>query len=524
MSKSIFCDWNIVLTVKKNQQSQSKIPKPKSSPSSKASKDGKAQPNTKVRKLRKRIKKSKQNLKDNSPTKKGVRSYSSDRQKVKKRKKLAASMFAVTILLSSAGLVMAICWISIMFIFNPLSVIWLNPFLPEWAKITLNSEDKPHTVEQIQTEIKKQQRIYGKVLPLDSNTKESFLLPIYRDRNNCNSDCKYIVELRTYQLATDFEWQSRSEKFYHLTNQFAVTGPEEFEIIAPLVDAGAEDTPGSSINLPVNEIKRFGDAPSPGIWYYLRGQRSSGSNLTAYGYILHYNPEKRDLQRMISWTSPTGDLPQWQQITGDDEKELVIRQTVGLEPRLRIYQIDKGEFVVNPVKLSEITLKPPALENKGYKDALFIAKNGLWTPSYKWLQFIKKQKEKISPAAQAQIDLIREHSQLTKKLADTSWASPSQEVLADLIDGRWGQALKVYEASPENPAEIKNLLKSDTGRIESRIDAALKVNPNRSEVQAWKALIIAAQQGTNQGYYWLKTQSNISSKSQTYIKKLLAQI
>ena len=69
-----------------------------------------------------------------------------------------------------------------------------------------------------------------------------------------------------------------------------------------------------------------------------------------------------------------------------------------------------------------------------------------------------------------------------------------------------------------------NLLKSDTGRIESRINAALEINPNRSEVQAWKALIIAAKQGTNKGYYWLKTQSKISQKSQSYIQKLLAKI
>ena len=511
--------------MEKNQQSQSKTRNPKSSPSSKPLRDGKAQPNSKVRKLRKRIKKSKQNLKNKSAPTEGIRSYSSDRPLVKKRKSLAASMFAMAILLSSAGFVVALSWISILFIFNPLFVTWLNPVLPKWAKITSNSEDKPHTVEQIQAEIQKQNRIAGEILPLESETNESFLLPIYRDRNNCNSDCKYIVELRTYQLATDFEWQSRSEKYYHLTNQFPVTGPEEFEVIAPLVDAGIEENAGSSIALAVNEIGRFEkDAPLPGIWYYLRGQRSSGSNLTAYGYILHYNPEKRNLKTMISWTSPTGDLPQWQQITGSDEKELVVRQTVGLEPSLRIYQIDESEFVVNPVKLSEITLKTPALEDAGYKDALLIAKSGLWTPSYKWLQFIKKQKGEISPAAQAQIDFISEHSQLTKKLADTSWASPSQEVLADLIDGRWGEALKVFEASPENPAEIRDLLKSDTGRIESRIDAALKVNPNRSEVQAWKALVIASQQGTNEGYYWLKTQSNISGKSQTYIKKLLALI
>ena len=532
LETSIFYDPNLVLTVEKNQQSKSKTRNPKSSLSSKPLKNGKAQPNTKVRKLRKRIKKSKQNLKNKTTSNKEIHSRSSPRKKIKKRKSLAASIFVVVTLFSSASIVIALSWISILFIFNPLSVSWLNPALPEWAKIGSNSKDKPHTVEQIQAEIKKQKRISGKIIALETDIDESFLIPIFRQRSNCHSDCKYIVELRTYQLATDFEWGSaslggsRPQKHYYLTNQFPVTGPEEFEVIAPLVDASIEDTPGSSIPLPVTEIKRFGkDAPEPGVWYYLQGNRSSGSNLTAYGHILHYNPKRRDLQRMISWTSPSGDLPQWEQITGSDEKELVIRQTVGLEPRLRIYQIKPSEFVINPIKLSEITLKPPALKDGSYKDALLIARNGLWTPSEKWLQFIKKQqKGKISSEAQAQIDLVREHSQLTKKLADRSWASPSQQVLAYLIDGRWGEALKVFEASPQNPEEIRNLLKSDTGRIKSRINAALEVNSSRSEVQAWKALVIASQEGTNQGYYWLKTQSNISKNSQTYIKKLLAQI
>ncbi len=498
----------------------------KTSPSSKPLKENQAQPNTKIRKLRKRIKKSKKSLKNKTTPTKGVRSFSSHHQKAKKRKSLATSILATAILLGSGVLVIAISWISILFIFNPHQVSWLNSFLPKWARIISNSDKRPHTIRQIQAEIKKQQQVAGEILPLEKDIKESFLLPIFRRRNNCHSDCKYIVELRTYQLATDFEWRSHPIKHYHLTNKFPVTGPEEFEVIAPLVDASLEEDPGSSIPLPVTEIGRFEkDAPNSGIWYYLQGKRSSGSNLTAYGYILHYNPKRRNLHKMISWTSPTGDLPQWQQITGAGTKELVVRQTVGLEPRLRIYQIKPSEFVVSPIQLSEITLKPSALKDSAYKDALLIAMNGLWTPSHKWLQFIKKQRQgKVSSEAQAQIDLIREHSQLTKKLADTSWASPSQQVLANLIDGRWGKALKVFEASPQNPTEIRNLLKADTGRLESRIDAALKVNSSRSEVQAWKALMIASKRGTNQGYYWLKTQSNIPQNSQVYIQKLLTQI
>ncbi|NJO58908.1 MAG: hypothetical protein HC836_11350 [Richelia sp. RM2_1_2] len=498
----------------------------KTSPSSNSHKKIGKQPNTKIRKLRKKIKKYHQNIQDKTVTSTGIISYSNRRQKNQKRKTFATSMLAIAILLGSGGLVIMLGWISILFIFNPQQVSWLNDFVPGWVKIGSSSQQSPRTMQQIQSEIQKQKRIVGEIIALESDIDESFLLPVFRQRNNCHSDCKSIVELRTYHLATDFEWRSTPEKYYHLTTQFSVTGLEEDQVIAPLIDANVEKNPGSSIPLPISEIGRFDkDAPSPGIWYYLRGDRSWGTNQTAYGYILHYNGDRRSLQQMISWTSPTGDLPQWQQITGDDEKELVVRQTVGLEPRLRVYQVQPSEYLINPIKLSEITLTPPAFNDGAYKDALLIAQSGLWTPAEQWLQFIQKQqKGKITAAAQAQIDLIRLHSQLTKKLADTSWASPSQQVLAYLIDGRWGEALKVFEASPQNTVEIKNLLKVDTGRLENRIDAALQVNPNRSEVQAWKALIIASQKGTNQADNWLNTQSKISQDSSTYIKKLLTKI
>ena len=496
------------------------------SPSPKPCKKDQTQPNTKIRKLRKKIKKSKNNLKEQTAASKGIRSYSSRVKKVKKQQNLATSTLSAATLLGSAGLIVAISWISILCILNPQQVSWLNRFLPEWAKTTSNQRQRPYTMEEIQAEIKKQKRIAGKILPLESDTDKSFLLPILRQRRNCHSDCKNIVELRTYHLATDFEWQSSTEKYYHLTTQFSVTGPEEYEVIAPLVEANVEENTGSSIPLPITEIGRFKkDTPEPGIWYYLRGNRSSGANLTAYGYILHYNSDRRNLLNMIFWTSPTGNLPEWQQVTGSDDKELVVRQTVGLEPRLRVYQVKPSEFVVNPIKLSQITLKPAALKDSIYKDALSIARNGLWTPAYKQLKLIEKQhKGKIPSEAKAQIDFIRLHSQLTKKLADTSWASPSQQVLAYLIDGRWGEALKVFEASAQNATEIQSLLKADRGRLKNRIDTALEINPNRPEVLAWKALIIASQQGTNQAYSWLTTESERTKNSQTYIQKLLTQL
>ena len=163
---------------------------------------------------------------------------------------------------------------------------------------------------------------------------------------------------------------------------------------------------------------------------------------------------------------------------------------------MRVYQVKSIQKFLNPVELEEITLNPPAWKNQTYEKALAIARSGLWTPAYEWLQSFKKQQKTIPVAAQAQIDVIRLHAQLSKTQADTTWASPSQEVLADLIDGRWEKALQVFKgAPPQNAKEIGTLLKADRGRLWGRVEAALQVNSNRAEVKAWGALILAAQRG-----------------------------
>ncbi|MHC5829279.1 MAG: hypothetical protein ACYT04_78535, partial [Nostoc sp.] len=120
--------------------------------------------------------------------------------------------------------------------------------------------------------------------------------------------------------------------------------------------------------------------------------------------------------------------------------------------------------------------------------------------------------------------LIRLHSQLTKTQADKNWASPSQQVLADLIDGRWGKALQVFEASPHNTQEIVTLLKADEKTLWNRTVAALRVNPNRLDVQAWFALILAVQRGEEHTNSWLKAQPKITKDNLAYIQGLLAKL
>ena len=122
------------------------------------------------------------------------------------------------------------------------------------------------------------------------------------------------------------------------------------------------------------------------------------------------------------------------------------------------------------------------------------------------------------------MDLVQIYARLTKTQADKTWASPSQQLLADLIDGRWGEGLRVFQASPENTPEIVTLLKTDSDRLWRRVEAALRVNPDRPEVEAWAAMIIAAQKGQKAAIAWLKQRSTTTPATLDYIQPLLKQL
>lgn len=439
--------------------------------------------------------------------------------KKRQRGSWLSSILVVTILLGSVGLIGACAWISFLFIFNPDQLSRLNKFLPTWAQIPLGQRELPQTLTEIKLSLSQQKQIAGETLPLDEDSQNSFLLPVFRQRARCQSDCQELVELRIYQRSDDWEFQSEPEIYYRLATQLPITGPDESFVNAPLVDEVSEQEDGK-IPLPLTEVKRFeGETPLPGTWFYLRGQRQEGQVAIAYGHIVYYNPEGTHLQQMLSWTSPSGQLPKWQQVTGGGAKELVVDQTIDLEPHLRVYQVKQ------PIKLEAITLKPLVLKDSAYKDALLLARSGLWTPAFELLKSIQKQRKGGLPkAAQGQLDLIRLHSQLTKTQADKSWVSPSQQVLVDLMDGRWQKALDVFAASPHNAQEIATLLKANEGRLWNRTAVALRVTPNKPELQTWVTLILAVRQGEESAKSWLQAQPKTTPETLAYTQGLLAKL
>ena len=460
-----------------------------------------------------------------SAKRKVIKKLSKKSHKRHRKKRSLFSILAIAVLFAGGVAAIACARIGFLLIVEPYEVRWVNQLLPEWAKFKDFNLDLTLSREQIEETIRHKGQIVGKILPLtiERNTDQSFLLPVLRKRPNCQSDCQEIVELRAYH---------RSDapglppgKYYEMVAQLPIVGPEELFVIAPLVNI-TNETQGANIALPLNQIQPFKEnTTQPGVWFYLQGQRNSGNHTVTYGHIIHYNPKRQHLQVMQSWTSPSGDKPKWLQVTGDDRKELVVNQTVGFEPRVRVYQVKPLNSIRNPIQLQAIDLKPPAFKNKAYQKALLIARSGLWTPAFKWLEFIKKQHQRKMPADSiAQTNLIRLHSELSTKQANINWASPSQQIQVYLIDGGWEKALQVFEKSPDDAKEIASLLKADNGRLWDRVKAALQVNPNRPQVQTWGALILATQFGESRARSWLKTQNRLNEDNLSRLETLLKRL
>lgn len=451
-------------------------------------------------------------------------------KKLSKTNSWGNSLLALALILTAASAVTGGAWWSLQLFVNPDAVNDVNKLLPEGVKLTAtNLEQQPQTLKQIEGYLRTQGKISGEPLALETDTKslvaKSLVLPVFKQQSNCQTDCQEIVELRVYQLVINkFKLPFQADQTtYQLISQLPVAGPDESFVLAPVVDSDTANY-GSTRLLPLTQLQRFsGVTPQSGTWLYLIGQRQQSDNGIAYGHILHYDKSRSALSLVLTWTSPTGQVPKWQQVTGGGFPELIVDRTSELEPNLQVYQVKPAQASFNQFQLVPISIEEPAIKTTSYRNALFLARSGLWTPAWQWLKSLPQGKKPPSAAAQAQIDLIGLYAKYTSKQADIAWASPSQQAIAVLSDGRWEKGLQIYQASPENTQEIATFLVNDSGRLWNRVEAALKINPRRPEVQAWGALILGAQEGQASAFTWLKAQPH-SPKSLKYIEKLLKRL
>ena len=435
---------------------------------------------------------------------------------------------ALVIIVLAAGGLASAGWLGGQLIVDPQTLLWVNRFLPDWIPIPVTGLKSPQTMEAIQKELTQAGRILGEPIQLGKNisfldhktTVSDVLLPVLAQRSNCQSNCEQIVQLRVYQTIPG----AQREQTFQLLDQQAIMGPDETFVLAPLINAG-DTNQGSTRSLPLMTLNRFeGKVPTRGVWLNLSGRWLRGDGTIAYGQVLHYNPSRFHLHQMLEWSSPVGQEPVWQEMFGGGSPELVLDQTVGMEPQFQIYQVKPRNFLPSPLQLESLSLLEPAIDDHAYEQGLVLARSGLWSTGLQWLESVHSKKGRWSAAAQAQQELIQLHAQATQTQANKSWASPGQQVLANLVDGRWRRALTVFTANAENGLETAAVLKADSGRLQNRVDAALRVSPTQTDARSWGALLIAAQQGRNAAIAWLKKQPRTTSQERSRITALIQRL
>ena len=414
--------------------------------------------------------------------------------------------------------------LAIQLMVNPGSVAWLRWIIPGWEYLPLTGH-LPKTLSEIRANANEAGLQIGNPIYLstypgftrDSIGFDDFLLPIYAPQSHCalgtpSIACQQLVELRVYRPQAPSMQLPGKESGLELLDQLDIKGMEELSAIAPLINASIVKS-GSSRLLPLTTVTFVeGQAPLPGAWFHLSGEWKRGSSRSVYGRMIRYDPARADLQPLVSWTSPAEQFPDWQQITGDAKTELVVNQTLGLEPHFQVYQFAALPSPAKPVQVEEISLKESVLDHKTYDHALLLARNGLWTPALEQLEALQ-QIPSWSSAAQAQLDLVTFHANIAKAQADRDWASPRQQILALLIDGRWSEAMTVLKTAHTNGYTTATLLADTSDRLWRRVETALRVNPRQLDAQRWGVLFTAIRQDRNAALDWLRKQTQMTGKA-----------
>ncbi|RQH11883.1 hypothetical protein [Okeania hirsuta] len=450
-------------------------------------------------------------------------------------KKWIVEWAGVSLLFGCSGFMAMGAWISVKLISDPNAIVWFNQSLPQWTQFYISGNKSLQTLEQIKGSIKEGGFSTGETFSLPSTTADSgldVLVPVMKQIDSraslpCETPCRELVELRVYQSVLSVNQREGSKPYFRLVNTLPLQGPAESFVISSTIESTSAPQ-GSNQPLPVTTVRRFqGKVPTAGVWFTVSGQRLQNNKTIPYGQIVNYNPKKNYLSSMLEWKSAAGQAPIWQEMTGGGDPELVVEQTVGLDPDFDIYWIQPRKFILNPIELEKISLDEIPIADSYYKDTLRLARNGLWSGAFALIQPLRKNlmdESQWPEKAQAQFDLIKFHAKITEAQAIASWASPSQKVLAGLIDGRWQESLNVFENNLSSTYEIGKLLQNDTGRLRNRVDAALRVNQAETNAIAWGALIVASQKGRRRATSWLNRQPQTSKEAKEKIGKLLDQL
>lgn len=403
--------------------------------------------------------------------------------------------------------------LGLQFILEPKSVAWLNDYLPDNLQIPLADWDRPHTPEEIKTNLEKSDLKMGEWLELPGGDR---IAPISQPRYNCISLCDRIIELRVYRTAKA-HGPKKNLPHYRMIAQIAVPNANDRIILESLQAANA---PGLEVeeDLPLETLEIL-DPPEKdrGTWFNLSGKRTQGENSVTYGQLFHYDRSRTKLIALIQWASPTASPLQWKQITANNTPELLIDHSIGLEPRFQIYSLNNAN---DSPELKPISLVQPAIQNDEFRQALKLAQVGLWSIAADRLTQIKKASGDWPTAAQSQFDFIQYHAKATQAQTQQTWANATQQVLAQLLDGQWQKAIEPLEQDPSNKTETLEGIALEIPRLWKRMDIALQDDPSNPHLQAWIARLKLDRDGKAKTIAWINQQGNSPTRSKAL--KILA--
>jgi len=113
--------------------------------------------------------------------------------------------------------------------------------------------------------------------------------------------------------------------------------------------------------------------------------------------------------------------------------ELVVNQTVDLEPQLCVYQVKPLQFILNPIQLRRFPGGTGAERSSLSKCSLIAQVFG-----HQLGTGYNSSSDSITNAAAASSNRFDLFVRTVDSERSRKTRSPSQEVLADLNDGRWG--------------------------------------------------------------------------------------
>ncbi len=400
----------------------------------------------------------------------------------------------------SIPIVSGLTYLGLIYLYNPSSISWLAPSeAPAFYSTSL--WNAPKSIKQIQSELGEVQLKLGEKYGLQ---KEQSLYTVLE------TETQNIREIRLYQTI----WDRGEEKFL-LVSTTTVAGVDEYFVRSPLLKYATSPSPEkrqpNRKRLPLKKLSLLKNSLSDygGTWFATSGNVDG----IAYGQIYYFlEGQKSQLFELESWTSPLGELPNWQQVLSNQTWQLVVNQTQKFEPLFTIWQ---PELITNksngkPINLRQITLNEAKNQPQKYRDALLMASVGLWNPALENFNTVttemRSQGQTLSPYLQEQYDLISFHAKITSSQVQRSLSNLGEKALVNIIDGRWEEAIAIANDPEYKGEQIAEMLAKYHPHIWQRVSTLLTYTGVKKEIKLWGGLVILHRQGLRSAENWLRSQ------------------